>query len=96
MDSLSDDQLRLISRVAFAVPIVAARVPWRADCLVQALAAQHWLWRKGIPTTLHVGVHKEIPAEFEAHAWLMQGGTIITGGDIKRFTPLSDSGGQNA
>ena len=96
MDSLSDDQLRLISRVAFAVPIVAARVPWRADCLVQALAAQRWLRRKGIPTTLHVGVHKEIPAEFEAHAWLMQGGTIITGGDIKRFTPLSDSGGQNA
>lgn len=89
LDSLSAGQLRLVSRVAFAVPRVAVRVPWRADCLVQALAAQRWLRRKAIPTTLHVGVHKESPAEFEAHAWLMQGDTIVTGGDIKRFTPLS-------
>src|SRR4249919_3963164 len=38
LDSLSDDQRRLVIRVAFAVPRVAVRVPWRADCLVQALA----------------------------------------------------------
>ena len=87
-DSLSDDQRGLIDRVAFVVPRVAARVPWRADCLVQALAAQRWLRRKGIPTTLHVGVPKEIPSEFEAHAWLIQGDTIVTGGDIERYTPL--------
>jgi len=90
LGSLSAGQLRLVNRVAFAVPRVAERVPWRADCLVQALAAQRWLRRKGIPTTLHVGVHKKIPAEIEAHAWLMQGGTVVTGGDIKRFTPLTE------
>jgi len=89
LGSLSPGQLRLVSRVSFSVPRVAVRVPWRADCLVQALAAQRWLQRKGISTTLHVGVHKKFPAEFEAHAWLMQGDTIVTGGDIKRFTPLT-------
>jgi hypothetical protein len=33
-DSLSDDQCRFVTRVAYAVPRVAVRVPWRADCLV--------------------------------------------------------------
>jgi len=87
--ALSPGQLRLVDRVAFSVPRVAERVPWRSDCLVQALAARRWLRRKGIPTILHVGVHKKVPAEFEAHAWLMQGSKIVTGGDIKRFTPLT-------
>ena len=87
-DSLSDDQRSVIRRVAFAVPCAGARVPWRADCLVQALAAQRWLRQEGIPTTLHIGARKETAAEFEAHAWLMQGDTMVTGDNGKDFTTL--------
>ena len=39
-ECLSVRQHKLVDRVAFSVPRVADRVPWRADCLVQALAAQ--------------------------------------------------------
>ena len=86
--SLTDLQLRLVDRVAFVLPRVGPRLPWRADCLVQAIAAQRWLGRNGISTNLYIGVQKATPAEFEAHAWLMSGDTVVTGGDRKGFTPL--------
>jgi hypothetical protein len=67
---------------------MAARVPWRSDCLVQATAAQRWLDRHQIPTQLHIGVRKDHAAGFEAHAWLCHGALIVTGGDISGFVPL--------
>lgn len=85
---LSGKQRRLVERVAFAVPAVGPRLPWRADCLVQALAAQRWLSRNGIATSLYLGVRKNPPARFEAHAWLMLGDKIITGGEGKMYTTL--------
>lgn len=78
-------QRRLVERVAFAIPRVAARLPWRADCMVQALAARRWLDRAGIATTISVGVAKDMPASFEAHAWLTVGETVVTGGDVSRY-----------
>lgn len=86
--SLSEHQRSMIRRIAFAVPRVGARVPWRADCLVQAIAAQRWLRQEGISTTLHIGVRKETATDFEAHAWLMHGDTMITGDNGKDFTTL--------
>lgn len=84
----SPDIARLVDRVAYVVPRAAARVPWRADCLVQALAAQRWLGRKRIPTTFHIGLPTESSDEFEAHAWLKHGEIVVTGGDLSGFVPL--------
>ena len=85
---LDPAQSALVDRVALAIPGVAARLPWRADCLIQALAARRWLGRNGIATTLSLGVPKDMPAKFEAHAWLKAGDTIVTGGDIGNYVPL--------
>ena len=79
----------LVERVAFAIPRVAIRLPWRADCLVQALAAKRWLSRHGVATTLTLGVSKDMRGEFEAHAWLAAGTRIVTGGDISGYVPLA-------
>jgi hypothetical protein len=79
---------RFAARVASAIPRMADRVPWRADCLVQASAAQRWLHRKRIPTQLYIVVRKDRPAGFEAHAWLCHGTQIVTGGDILGFASL--------
>ena len=87
--SLSPQQKRLIRRVAFAIPCMGARVPWRSDCLVQALAAQRWLGRAGILAKIDLGV-RTIDG-VEAHAWLIAGGRIVTGGDIGPFTPFITS-----
>lgn len=78
----------IVDRVAFAIPRVAARVPWRADCLVQALAARRWLLRKGIATKLHVGARENRSEPFEAHAWLEHEDKIVTGGDITGYVPM--------
>jgi len=71
-----------------------APAPWPdgmdADSVVvQATAAQRWLDCHHIQTKLHIGVRKDRPAGFEAHAWLCHGALIVTGGDISGFVPLT-------
>lgn len=85
---LDSRQSAHVDRVAFAIPRVAARLPWRADCLVQALAAERWLRSQGIIATLHFGVPRNGIAKFEAHAWLKAGDQIVTGGDIASYVAL--------
>ena len=77
--------------VAAFISAMAFRVPWRADCLVQAMAAQRWLMRKGLPSEIVVGAAKHPDGRFEAHAWLLRGEAVLLGGDIERFEPLLDS-----
>ena len=86
---LNVNQSALVERVAFVIPRVAARLPWRADCLVQALAAQHWLSSHQVFTTLTLGVPRHMPTNFEAHAWLTAGDRIVTGGDVSGYAPLN-------
>ncbi len=77
-----------ISRVAYAIPIMGLRVPWRSDCLVQALAAQRWLEREGIATSLRIGVRSDGQDGFGAHAWLLAGDQLVTGGEISSYETL--------
>lgn len=77
----------LAETIAFVIPRVAARMPWRADCLIQAIAAQHWLAQKGLATRIVVGVDREGEGLL-AHAWLKLGERVITGGSISRYQSL--------
>ena len=87
---LTNSQARLVEQMAFAIPRVALRVPWRADCLVQALAGERWLRRRGIASQVVIGVKKDGPVPLDAHAWLEAGDRIVTGGEIAGFVPLAD------
>lgn len=78
------------TQIAFAIPRVALRLPWRADCLVQALAGQAMLLRRGIASTIAVGTGRHPDGRFEAHAWLVCADRVILGGDVSRFAPLID------
>lgn len=84
------DSTGLVDRVAWAVPAAASIVPWRSDCLVQALAAHRWLDTAGVQTHLHLGVARD--NGFSAHAWLTCGTKVITGGDVSRFVTFERSG----
>ena len=80
-----------IDRICWAVRIASRYLP-RASCLTQPLAASFLLQRRGQPTTLRVGVAKNVRGHFEAHAWLENDGQIIIGGsdtELKRFTSLA-------
>jgi hypothetical protein len=89
--TLTPDQAKLVDRIAFAIPRVARRLPWRSDCVVQALAARSWLARHRVESALIVGVRKPVPKPFEAHAWLKVGEAIVIGGDISGYAPLGAS-----
>ncbi|MFM7377024.1 MAG: lasso peptide biosynthesis B2 protein [Erythrobacter sp.] len=80
------------ARIAFVIPRVVHRLPWRADCLVQALAGQAMLRRRSIASTIEVGTAKHPDGRFEAHAWLVCDGEVVLGGDISRFEPLLEGG----
>jgi hypothetical protein len=73
--------------VRWATDVVAARLPWCRNCLAQAVGAKRVLNRRGISSTMHLGVASGGPAEaFQAHAWLEVDGQIVAGrtdGDFK-------------
>lgn len=74
-------------RVGAAVAVAARRTPWRSLCLEQAVAAKAMLRRRGIPSTLYLGV---TAAPFEAHAWVRVGEVNVTGGtDVDRFAVVA-------
>ena len=75
----------IIDRVAFAIPRMGARVPWLATCLVQALAAQHWLRRRGIRSLIIIGARKSLDDVFDAHAWLEAEGRVVVGGEAADY-----------
>jgi len=81
---------------AHAISRAARWVP-RASCLTQALALQRLLARRGLESSLFLGVDRAVtPSEaprprakgFEAHAWVEWRGRVLIGGDISRWTPL--------
>ena len=78
------------AQAGFIINRVAARMPWRSDCLVQALAGQRWLARAGIASEIVVGATKDEAGVVAAHAWLRTGGQVVLGGDISSYQTLLD------
>lgn len=77
-----------ISRIAYVIPRLSDRLPWRSDCLIQAIAGQNWLKTKGADSEIQIGVENPKDGEFGAHAWLIHNEMIVTGGDISRYNLL--------
>lgn len=87
----TDSDTALIEQVAHVIPRVADRVPWRSDCLPQAMAAQRWLIRRGIATSIVIGVERSQGGDFLSHAWLQYGDRIVTGGDVAKFSVVLET-----
>ena len=68
-----------VNNITSAVARMARFVPFRSDCLVQALAAQRWLRRVGIRTTIAIQVGRDNDTRFIAHAVLNHAGTCVMG-----------------
>jgi hypothetical protein len=78
------------------IEAVARRMPFRAECLQQALAAQRMLQRRGYPATLSLALstyHEDRAAPQRgraAHAWVSIGDTVICGdGDLSRYAVIA-------
>ncbi|WP_177236388.1 lasso peptide biosynthesis B2 protein [Albimonas pacifica] len=66
-------------RMRVALARIGRRLPGRADCMVQSLAARMWLDRRGVPFAFRLGMRRG-PAGLGAHAWIEVGGRVVTGG----------------
>lgn len=90
MDPARRAALRAVGR---AVERAARHVPWRADCLPQAMAAQRMLRRRGIPATMHFGVRMGDEAcdrRMTAHAWLTVDSAGVVGArGLDEFTVVA-------
>lgn len=76
-------------RVGQIIRRVAKKLPFAVVCLPQALAAQEILRRRGIITSLHLGVRQDQDGTLPAHAWLSCHGIPLLGQEeIHTFTLL--------
>jgi len=79
--------------IAGAMQRASRHLPWKCTCLVQALAGKVMLRRRGLPSTLYLGVAKNGDGNLCAHAWLRCGNFILTGQEeATRFTVVSTFG----
>lgn len=79
-----------VRRISRAVATMSWHAPWQSTCLAQAMAAKMMLRRRGIYSTLYLGVAKDGEEGLVAHAWLRSGTTILTGEPgWERFTVVS-------
>lgn len=79
-----------LAKIGRAIRSIARRLPFKAACLVQALAALLALRLRGRKGELYIGVQKPKDGPFAAHAWLVCDQQIITGGsEYQNYTVLA-------
>lgn len=85
-----------VSRFTWAVAAAASRFPVRMSCLVQALAADAMLRRRGVSCRLRIGVHPRSTGSgaLKAHAWIEHEGAVVLGAleDLREYAVLSSPG----
>lgn len=77
-------------RITRSVEAVAARLPWRALCFQQGLAARWMLRRRGVDARLHYGVARAKDEKLEAHVWITVDCVAVIGGEeADRFREIA-------
>ena len=84
------ERLAILARTRWAVLACARRVPWRAVCYQQGLAAQWMLRRRGIPSVLYYGAAPDEEKGLLVHVWVRDGEIDVIGGEgASRFAVLA-------
>lgn len=79
---LTRPQLKKASDTGRIIRRIAGRMPFRADCLPQAMTGRWMLARRGIPTRIALGARKDgLQRDLQFHAWLVAGTRVVTGGE---------------
>jgi hypothetical protein len=75
--------------VRHALLAACRHLPWKPTCLVQAVAGQTLLNRRGVPSVLILSVMPNESVTLKAHAWLEAGGMVVVGrNEMHSFTPI--------
>ena len=79
--SISDATEHSVRQITRALSVASSRLPFDCSCLAQAVAAKAMLRRRGIASTLYLGVNPQSVDALWAHAWLRCGPILVTGAD---------------
>ena len=80
-----------VIKIKSVIYTLANNVPWEVKCYSQAIIAKQLFLKKGIHTTLKLGLAKDYNNQLVAHAWLLWGDQCITGGRNRyQFTPIAE------
>lgn len=81
--------LPTITQLAWLVTVAGRYSPLGTSCLKEALVLSWLMSRRGMATTLRIGVTR-CHGNLDAHAWLEHNGRIILGeADADAYAPLS-------
>src|SRR5262249_28593518 len=84
-----ETRVNRVRRIRWAIIATASRVPWRAVCFQQGLAAQMMLRRRNIPSVLYYGAAQG-RGGLSAHVWVRDGNVDVIGGEMAhRFAVLA-------
>ncbi len=76
-------------RMAWLVDVADRYAPGKSSCLRQTAALAWLLHRRGVATSLRIGVARQ-EGKFTAHSWLESGdGQVFGLSDLDQYTPLS-------
>lgn len=79
LEAVKPSQVQMVEQIGWIVRALSHYTPWTSNCMAQAMTAKFMLRRRGIHSTLYIGVSK-MDALLAGHAWLRVGTSIITGG----------------
>ncbi len=78
-----------LQRMAWLVDVADRYAPGKSSCLRQAAALAWLLRRRGVATSLRIGVARQ-EGKFTAHSWLELGeGELLGLSDSDKYVPLS-------
>lgn len=87
-DDVVLDDYNIAKIVRDVVVTISKFTPWESLCLVQAMTVQRMLKKRGISTTIYLGVNKE-NKNMVAHAWIRCGKMFVTGGDGSGYATVA-------
>ncbi len=73
-------------RISRAIERASRVTPWVSNCLPQAMTAKQMLQKRGLRSTLYLGLATDKNGKILAHAWLRCGAFYVTGGRGQGFT----------
>ena len=71
--------VHFVEKVTWAIEAVRWATPWDSNCLARSIAGKRMLRKRGLASTLYLGVSKSDPKTLIAHAWLRCGERYVAG-----------------
>ncbi|UQZ34886.1 stage V sporulation protein S [Paenibacillus sp. PK3_47] len=79
-----DSEALRIQQITKAIRIASRVTPWKSTCMVRAVAGLKMLEKRGIESTLYMGVARDKKGQMAAHAWLRSGAYYVSGDDTMK------------